>query len=51
MQYYKGKSNFGLEKYFNQIDNWIDKPRSYSQKNLPLLIIGEAGVGKRTLLI
>ena len=51
MEYYGGKSSFGLEKYFEQIDQWVDREPSSDQENIPLLIEGGMGSGKKTLLV
>ena len=51
MEYYGGKSSFGLEKYFEQMDKWVDQDLTHNQENIPLLIEGGMGSGKKTLLV
>ena len=51
MEYYAGKSSFGLEKYFEQMDNWVDRKLGENEENIPLLIEGSTGTGKKTLLV
>ena len=48
MRYYKHQQAYSLEKYFMQIDNWLQKKH---KNNLPLVIESHTGVGKKTLLV
>jgi len=50
IEYYKNQTTAGLEKYFLQIEDWIaaDVP---PEKNQPLIIRADEGIGKKTLLV
>lgn len=52
VEYYKNTKVSGLEKYFLQIDNWLEKDFSQNEtNNKPLVIQAEEGFGKKTLLV
>ena len=41
----------GLEKYYLMIEEWLSMEQEDPQKNQPLVIQGDGGVGKKTLLV
>ena len=49
--YYSSQKTFGLEKYFMEIDEWVNKEPASEEQNKPLLIEAEEGSGKKTLLV
>lgn len=50
MEYYKHQNTYGLEKYFIEIEDWLEK-KPDKENNLPLIIEADEGVGKKTLLV
>ena len=51
IEFYKHQKTFGLEKYFIQLEDWINRPIKDGEDNLPLVIEAEEGLGKKTLLV
>jgi transcriptional regulator of acetoin/glycerol metabolism len=51
MEFYKHQKTFGLEKYFIELEEWLNKPLNSARDNLPLVIEAEEGIGKKTLLV
>ena len=50
MEYYSKQSTYGLEKYFIEIEDWLKK-KPGQQKNVPLVIEADEGIGKKTLIV
>lgn len=40
-----------MEKYFIEIEDWLNQPLESEEENLPLVIEAEEGIGKKTLLV
>lgn len=51
IEFYKNQQTFGLEKYFIEIEEWINPSDNSKENGLPLVIEAEEGVGKKTLLV
>lgn len=51
IEFYKNQQTFGLEKYFIEIEKWLNTDVEEDEENLPLVIEAEEGVGKKTLLV
>jgi len=49
IDYYKNQTTTGLERYFLEIESWLEKETS-AEENKPLVIQADEGVGKKTLL-
>lgn len=47
---YKNSSTIGHEKYFLQIEEWIDR-RTDPLENTPYIVEADEGVGKKSLLV
>lgn len=50
MEYYKNQSSYGLEKYYIEIENWLNK-KLPEDRNVPLVIEADEGIGKKTLIV
>ena len=50
MEFYKHQNTYGLEKYFIEIEDWLEK-KPDPENNMPLIIEADEGVGKKTLLV
>ena len=51
LDFYKNEDGMGLEKYYLMIEEWLSMEPEDPQKNQPLVIQGDGGVGKKTLLV
>lgn len=51
LDFYKNEEGMGLEKYYLMIEEWLSIDPEDPQKNQPLVIQGDGGVGKKTLLV
>ena len=49
--FYKNEEENGLEKYFLMIEEWLAMDPQNPVNNHPLVIEGDGGVGKKTLLV
>ena len=51
LDFYKNEEGMGLEKYYLMIEEWLSMEPEDPLKNQPLVIQGDGGVGKKTLLV
>ena len=51
LDFYKNEEGMGLENYYLMIEEWLSIDPEDPQKNQPLVIQGDGGVGKKTLLV
>lgn len=49
--FYKHEEGSGLEKYYLMIEEWLAMEPEDIENNHPLVIEGDGGVGKKTLLV
>ncbi|CAD8161669.1 unnamed protein product [Paramecium pentaurelia] len=50
VEYYKNQTASGLDRYFLEIEDWLDEEKSLHQ-NTPLVLEADDGIGKKTLLV
>ena len=51
LDFYKNEETAGLEKYYLMIEEWLNLNSENPQENHPLVIEGDGGIGKKTLLV
>ncbi|CAD8126406.1 unnamed protein product [Paramecium sonneborni] len=50
VEYYKNQQATGLDRYFLEIESWLDDDKSL-HTNTPLVLEADDGIGKKTLLV
>ena len=51
LDFYKNEEGTGLEKYYLMIEEWLNMTPETPEDNQPLVIEGDGGIGKKTLLV